>query len=166
MILFHPLYYNIHLFSSLYCFVLLSQSQKIKAAWFDKFIQHIYFSIVFSYMGGANFWGGTKEDDVSIGRKKLLVPVTNICIDIKISLLLTTKCCNSASFFSDISGAELWRQDSGGGGRVWERSDGHVSRDRHPAPQDSAGLSLPPLYSLIGHYYCTSQKLHMGGGLH
>ena len=74
-ILFHPLYYNIHVFSSLYCFFLLSQSQKIKAAWFDKFIQHIYFSIVFSYMGGANFWGGTKEDDVSIGRKKLLVPV-------------------------------------------------------------------------------------------
>ena len=35
----------------------------------------MYFSIVFSYMGGANFWGGTKEDDVSTGRKKLLVPV-------------------------------------------------------------------------------------------
>lgn len=28
---------------------------------------------IFSYMGGANFWGGTKENDVSITLYKLLM---------------------------------------------------------------------------------------------
>ena len=34
--------------------------------------------LFFSYMGGANFWGGTKENDVSITLNKLLMVYLSI----------------------------------------------------------------------------------------